>query len=247
MKSTLLLFAICISGLLSAQQTETFYFGADYKEVSTKASAAYIANVYSEYKKKERISYHYEIYNVSGKLIYYKASESFLLQETDSIALYYPQGIIRTIYYYDNNKSLSQKNEYDRNGNLTSVTNYTNGKPEILEEYKNAGSSEKVFSIVEVMPQFPGGEKEMYAFLGKNLRYPKYAKEHEIEGKIYINFIVRKDGSMDNMWIKEGTHPILDFAAMRTISKMPLWEPGMQQGVKVDLSYNLPVFFKLQK
>ncbi|NQX98007.1 MAG: TonB family protein [Flavobacteriales bacterium] len=103
----------------------------------------------------------------------------------------------------------------------------------------------EVFVIVEKMPEFPGGMKEMYMFLAKNIYYPREAKEQNIQGKVYVNFVVGKNGVLRDVKIIRGIHKSLDDEALRVIRIMPKWEPGIQRGKKVAVSYNLPISFKL--
>lgn len=103
------------------------------------------------------------------------------------------------------------------------------------------------FNLVEAMPVFPGGEKAMYVWLGENIKYPKDAVKDGIEGKVYVQFIVERDGSVSNIKIARGLSESIDKEAMRAVASMPLWSPGIQEGKPVRVSYTLPILFKLQK
>src|SRR5688500_1720879 len=84
--------------------------------------------------------------------------------------------------------------------------------------------------VVEVMPQFPGGEEAMNKFLNDHLTYPKSAKKQGIQGKVWIGFLVGKDGSISNVEVLKSVAPILDEEAVRVIELMPNWIPGTQDG-----------------
>lgn len=104
-----------------------------------------------------------------------------------------------------------------------------------------------IFTVVEVMPKYPGGNDAMYAFLGENIKYPEKAKKEGISGRVYVTFVVEKDGSVTNVKILRGAEESLDKEAMRVIKLMPKWEPGTQKGKPVRVQYNLPVKFALNK
>lgn len=103
-----------------------------------------------------------------------------------------------------------------------------------------------VYFIVEQMPLFPGGEMEFRKFIAMNVRYPVYAQEKGIQGKVYVNFIVEKDGRVREVKIVKGVHATLNEEALRVIRKSPIWKPGIQRGKPVRVSFTVPVSFVLQ-
>lgn len=115
------------------------------------------------------------------------------------------------------------------------------------EDVKNQNPYENapVHSMVEQMPEFPGGEDALFAYLGENIKYPESAKEENVEGTSYISFIVRPDGSIDNVKDKRSPDKRLSDEAVRVIENMPNWKPGEKDGEKVSVEYMLPVQFKL--
>ncbi|MES2655751.1 MAG: energy transducer TonB [Bacteroidota bacterium] len=98
----------------------------------------------------------------------------------------------------------------------------------------------------EEMPQFPGGENEMYSFISKNLYYPTLAKENAIEGKVYVRFVVERDGSIDQIEILKKLGWGCDEEVIRMIQLMPKWKPGKMKGNAVPVFFVLPVVFKLK-
>jgi len=100
--------------------------------------------------------------------------------------------------------------------------------------------------IVEIMPEFPGGEAAMNRYLATSLKYPENAKELGIQGKVYISFVVEKDGSITEVNLLRGIGGGCDEEALRVVMEMPKWHPGSQQGKTVRVSYNLPVRFTLR-
>lgn len=107
-------------------------------------------------------------------------------------------------------------------------------------------SNNQTFDVVEQMPAYPGGMKECLNFLAQNLRYPAKAQEAGKQGRVIVQFVVRKDGSLSDFHILRSVDPWLDAEAIRVIGTMPKWTPGMQGGQAVDVKYTLPVTFKLE-
>ncbi|MBP6619193.1 MAG: TonB family protein [Leadbetterella sp.] len=104
---------------------------------------------------------------------------------------------------------------------------------------------QKVFVTVEQQPQFPDGEKEMYKFLSQNIHYPATAVRANVSGKVYVKFVVEKDGSIANIEIIKGIGFGCDEEAFRVIKSMPKWSPGKQNGKAVRVYFNMPIVYKL--
>ena len=104
-----------------------------------------------------------------------------------------------------------------------------------------------VYQIVEEMPQFPGGEKGMMEFVTKNIAYPQEARDKEIEGRVFVRFVIEKDGSVSDVKVAKGIGGGCDEEAVRVVKAMPKWIPGKQDDKPVRVSYTMPFFFKLQE
>lgn len=105
----------------------------------------------------------------------------------------------------------------------------------------------KIFTIVEEMPQFPGGgEAALMKYLRDNIKYPPIARENGITGTVYVTFIVDKEGKVSDAKVLRGIGAGCDEEALRVINKMPSWKPGRQNGRGVMVQYNLPVRFTLK-
>lgn len=109
----------------------------------------------------------------------------------------------------------------------------------------NNTDDDVVFSVVEQEPEYPGGEEAMYKFLSDNLVYPKAAREKGIQGKVIVEFVVEKNGKISNVKAVKCVSPELDAEAVRVISKMPKWKPGVLRGEKVRSTFRLPINFQL--
>lgn len=107
-------------------------------------------------------------------------------------------------------------------------------------------AQEEVYFIVEEMPEFPGGQLALRKFIAQQIKYPAVAREKGIQGKVFVNFVVGKDGSVRNARIARGVDPSLDREALRVISSLPPWKPGKQKGKKVAVSYTVPISFVLE-
>ena len=99
---------------------------------------------------------------------------------------------------------------------------------------------------VDVEPGFPGGEEAFYKYLAENIKYPEQAKKEKIQGKVYISFVIEKDGSIADAKVARGIGGGCDEEALRVVNAMPKWTPGKVRGENVRVSYNLPILFKLQ-
>lgn len=104
----------------------------------------------------------------------------------------------------------------------------------------------QVFLVVEVMPEYPGGEKAMYSFISNNLNYPEIAKKAGTQGRIFVTFVVEKDGSITDVQVLRGIGDGCDEEAIRVIKAMPKWTPGQQRGEAVRVAYRIPIKFALQ-
>ncbi len=107
-------------------------------------------------------------------------------------------------------------------------------------------SNEEVFYIVEDMPEFPGGEMAFREYIANTVKYPVVAQEKGIQGKVYVSFVVTKDGGVADAKIARGVAPSLDQEALRVVNNLPKWQPGKQRGKAVNVSYTIPINFVLQ-
>ena len=105
---------------------------------------------------------------------------------------------------------------------------------------------QQIFQVVEEMPEFPGGMGECMKFLGKNIKYPTISQENGVQGRVIVQFVVNRDGSIVDPVVVRGVDPYLDKEALRVISMMPKWKPGKQRGKAVRVKYTVPVMFRLQ-
>ena len=104
---------------------------------------------------------------------------------------------------------------------------------------------EKAFEVVEEMPKYPGGIKELMKFMGANVKYPAEAIDKNIQGKVIVQFVIEKDGSASSFKVKRSIDPLLDAEAVRVLKLMPKWTPGKQKGEVVRVRFTIPVNFSI--
>ena len=117
---------------------------------------------------------------------------------------------------------------------------------QVTEEKEVEKEDTPVFFIVEEMPDFPGGQLALRKFIAQAIKYPVIAQENGIQGKVFVNFVVAKDGTVTNAKIARGVDPSLDKEALRVVNSLPKWKPGKQGGKPVRVSYTVPINFVLQ-
>ena len=129
---------------------------------------------------------------------------------------------------------------------VVSVTkaNNENSKPIPTDPVKDS-NGEEVFMVVEKMPEFPGGTAELMKFLQQNIKYPEQARKDSIQGRVIVQFTIKKTGEVSNTTVIRSVSPELDAEAIRVINAMPLWTPGEQKGEPVNVKFTLPIQFRL--
>lgn len=113
-------------------------------------------------------------------------------------------------------------------------------------ESKLAKPDDKVYDVVEQMPTFPGGPAALMQYISNSTRYPKVAQANGIQGRITVQFVVEKDGSISGVRTMKSAEPSLDHEAERIVRSMPKWNPGKSNGSPVRVKYFVPVVFRLQ-
>jgi protein TonB len=112
---------------------------------------------------------------------------------------------------------------------------------------ENPDEDVDIFEVVEQKPEFPGGEQVLLRWIAKNIKYPSIAIENEIQGIVFVNFVVDRDGGISNARVLRSVDPLLDEEALRVVKLLPKWEPGKQRGKPVRVSYTIPIHFRLQQ
>lgn len=105
---------------------------------------------------------------------------------------------------------------------------------------------EEIFQVVEKVAGFPGGNAKLMEFLRKELVYPQIAIDNNVQGRVFVQFVVNRDGSIQDVKVTRGVDPVLDEEAIRVVKKMPKWIPAEQRGKTVRSRFTLPVMFKFK-
>jgi protein TonB len=161
--------------------------------------------------------------------------------EQQTVVKYVAPVVVDSVKVEDQSKLLISDEQIETTVNKEVVEVVEKVQEEVQEK-----EEQQVFVVVEEMPEFPGGELALRTFIGKAIVYPTVAQENGIQGKVFVTFVVNKDGSVSNAKIARGVDPSLDAEALRVVSTLPKWKPGKQRGVPVRVSYTVPISFKLQ-
>jgi len=116
--------------------------------------------------------------------------------------------------------------------------------PAVIEDEE--ADENQIFIVVEDMPVFPGGNTELLRAINQGIRYPVIAQENNIQGRVICSFVVNRDGSVVDVTVERGVDPSLDKEAVRVVSNLPKWKPGMQRGKPVRVRFTVPINFRLQ-
>jgi protein TonB len=158
---------------------------------------------------------------------------------------WYENGQIKKEINYKNNLFDGTIKTYWKNGQLKRNDLYQLNK--LVEGICFDSLGKKVeYYPYEVMPQFPGGEKMLFSYLNKNVRYPAGAQQNKIQGRVVTQFVVDAEGEIVDLEVVKSVNWDLDAEALRVIIKMPNWIPGIQDGEKVRVKYTMPINFRLQ-
>ncbi len=114
------------------------------------------------------------------------------------------------------------------------------------ENSKKDPKSERIYTSVDINPEFPGGEEEFYKYLSKNIKYPKKDRRKGITGRVFLTFVVTDVGGIRDARVLRGVSKAIDEEALRVINSMPKWKPGTQNGTPVNVQFNIPINFTLK-
>ncbi len=154
-----------------------------------------------------------------------------------------PEAVIEEFIVVEDDKVVENLN-IDTEADEKTKTNIN-----IVQTTFNVETEEEVepisFAVVEEKPTFPGGEAELLKFIAENTKYPEIAKENGIQGRVFVQFVIDKNGNVTNVTIARGVDPYLDAEAIRVVKMLPKWTPGKQRGKPVPVTFVVPINFKL--
>jgi TonB family protein len=250
LKITLLLMISCFSVSIFAQKkVDTVFLSASWDTVQTKAEASCYR--VTQTNGKFRITLLFDSLDMKLEETSYRKDKSAV---TPSDTVWWKYGGFRE-WYPSGQLKVEGSYVYDRfHENLK--TYYPNGALKRNDVYyidtlRQAhcyalDSTEIAHFPYQEPPEFKGGQREMFQFLGNNTVYPKSSRESGVEGKVYVGFVINKSGEIVDVKIKRGVSKLLDKEALRVVKSMPNWKPGKQDGELVRVAYTLPIEFKLE-
>ena len=165
-------------------------------------------------------------------------------QEQPKIQPPAPKPQVTQIEIVDNEEEIEDEIEIDAEVSQDEVIEEYDFAPAEIEEEEIVEA--EIFKVVEVMPEFPGGAAKMMEYIQKNIKYPMMARESDIQGRVFVSFVVEPDGSISNVGVMRGIGGGCDEEAVRVVNSMPKWNPGKQRGTAVRCSFTVPIIFKLQ-
>jgi protein TonB len=140
----------------------------------------------------------------------------------------------------EDDKEVEQNIEIDTEANQNSVVQ------EMPTQTEEVVEEPEIFTIVEDMPEFPGGQEALFKYLGSNTKYPQMARDAGIQGTVFLTFVIGPDGKVKDVKVLRGIGGGCDEEAIRVVKSMPSWKPGKQRGKSVSVQYNLPYRFTLR-
>jgi protein TonB len=262
----LLVFICLILSYGKTQDTLTSYFDKDWEVVSKKKDAKHYR---MEYFDSEKNLWAVKDYNMSGQIQMSGYYETQKKEVKHGLFIYYTStGQIETRESFMRGVNHGKYECWYDNGKPYEIIDYRYGKyhGELITYWKNGqqrrkdifendilksgivwdslGNEVEYCNFVD-MPEFPGGQNELLKFISENIRYPIRASMRRIQGKVFIGFIVDNKGNIRDVSVVKRVHRFLDAEALRVISIMPKWKPGMKEGEPVSVRYQVPINFKL--
>jgi len=155
-------------------------------------------------------------------------------------------GIVNNILLKNDDKGTAVIAYVGVNANPLSTTVSLDVRSYELSSQKKVTDNSPIYEEADIMPSFPGGREAMEKYLNDNIKYPKQARENDVQGRVVVSFVVERDGTLSNIRVVRSVDPLLDKEANRVISSMPRWKPGKKDGNEVRVRYKLPVKFRLK-
>ena len=120
---------------------------------------------------------------------------------------------------------------------------FSNSDAVAVGDTTQTDDDDEVYFIVENMPEYPGGDAALRKYVAENTQYPEAAKEKDLHGRVFVQFVINKKGEVVDTQVAKGVDPILDKEAVRVVRSLPNWTPGKQNGVPKNVSYTIPIIF----
>ena len=229
---------------LSNLKNESF----DSKKIGTEASGRYLLT----YNNKMKCTEYCEITKLTSDtlVLFYEAKEGYI----GAANMYFTYRRVKTC-----NAQQQKRDEENKHDSIRSLRHLNASQGNAFHsDYKVLKASDilvkkriygpdEVRDVTDKMPSFPGGMGALMQYLKGNIDYPIEAFKKNIGGRVVVAFIIEKDGSLSDVRIAKSVHPLLDAEAIRVVSSMPKWNPGLENGNPVRVKYTIPVTFRLEE
>jgi len=240
------LFLLFLLPLLSkGQDTLVVYYNSDWDEISQEKKAVFYRKLY----QVSEDTWQAKDYFIEGNLQMVGQFKSELTKERKGIFTYYfKNGQVESTGLFVDNNEEGEWLYYYENGKIKKEAIFDNGNCIIERKHDENGKItvvENPYNFAEINPEFPGGNAAMSAFIGKEFSYPEYSREMGEQGTVYVEFVVQKNGQLDDIKIVKGVSKHLDAEVVRVIKAMPKWKPGQQDGVPVNVRFTIPIKCRL--
>ena len=205
-----------IANLGLAQKKDTTFYDADWKKTTKENADFYRVTTTLEDGKRYAIA------------DYFKTGE---IQMTGTLISLDPEVKDGDFVFYHKNGQKQRERTYKSGTSIFSSVSWDENGAEVPDTYE----------ALEKKPKFPGGMNKLYKYIAANFNYPESLKKERPKGSILLSFIVDKSGSISEVTVIDKVHPLLDAEAVKVVSEMPRWEPGMLKGKPVRVIYRLPL------
>lgn len=242
MKGLLTLLLICSGTYLYSQDT-LFYNGNE--RVATKESCTYFEVTQAGKKKNTYTTRSYYKNGRKRSVLPFFVNEAGFRVLEGKKTRWFENGKIQQLVHYKNNQLHGKVKSYYAKGKKKRRDVYRQGTL-VKGQCWNPSGQKIAHRPYFVTAKYAGGDAERQKFLSNNLRYPNVARENEIQGKVKLNFVIEKDGSISTVKVEDSVHEALDREAQRVVMKMPKWEPATEDDEPVRCYFALPITFKLQ-
>lgn len=235
--------ACLLAGAINAQ--DTLWVSKQGTIVSSKDSAQMYNLVFRDHLDTQKVMV--KIFRIDGTILYETNYSPYKPKPVlNGVSKRYFDGRLADERVYTNGDLNGYHSTFWDNGRIRRKDLYTNGKFISGNCYGYNGGDTTWFPY-ESFSSFPGGTDSLRRFIKKNFQYPPDASRSSIQGTVKVKFTITQDGSLESIQVINSVHPLLDQEALRIVSLMPKWKPGMQDGKLVKTRYILPVSFRLDE
>lgn len=241
MKISTTLFILLMTRALIAQ--DTIYYDNDRNELKSIESMSYYKIITKDVLDTNQVMV--KKYDKSGQILEENFYSLYTKHKREGKQkTWFKSGAFKSEVNFEKGKMSGHVLTYWENGQIKRKDFFKRGKFKNGECFDQNGNLIQHFDY-EILPEFPGGIRMFYEYLRENLGYPLNSYKKKIGGKVFVRFVVKKDGSISNAKVEKGINQELDWEALRVIKYMPHWKPGKRDGELVDIEFRIPISFNI--